>query len=67
MDKQRRKSRKPDGLHRDARITLRLPSDTVHLLDLQAEARGTSRADVVLEVITTSLTVGAATPTKHSA
>ena len=49
--KQRRRPRKPDGLHRDQKISLRLAPEQVELVDLYAMTAGTSRADVFVSLL----------------
>ena len=58
QEKRRRKSRKSDGRHRDARVTLRLTVEAVDLLDVESKRTGMTRGDVVLGLIESNLDGG---------
>ena len=55
MQKRRRKGRKPDGVHRDARITVRVKPDLRVRIDEAAATAGTSRSQLVETLLEQSL------------
>ena len=58
LGKRRRKSRTPDGRHRDARLTVRLAPEVLELVNAAAQTAGTSRSDLVQRVLEAGLAGG---------
>ena len=66
MDTTRRRSRKSDGRHRDALISVRITTEALLLLDAEVQHRGVSRGDVVLDLLETNLTTHKQTNTNNA-